>query len=270
MTNHFRELHPWSTAVYMSAALLMIMFSEYNITMPLIFAGLSFNDIYIRGIRRYARSFRGYAAIVLVMSVFNVLFHHSGDTPFLYINDQPLTVESLVYGLFTGIMIASLLLWFQIFNDIFDSRKLTCIIGKRLPVTGLIISMVFCYYEKFLSKIDKIKEVWNTFGTEEKFGKVKNAGIILSVLLSVMLEDSVDTAMSMSARGYGKRKRTDYIKYRWERADIILIMLSLCAGGLIFLLKTESSYFVPAAFMTIPLIYNIYKEIQWKYYLSKI
>lgn len=270
MTNHFRELHPWSTAIYMFVALLVVMISEYNITMVLIFTVLSFNNIYIRGIRRYFSSFRGYVSIILVMSVFNALFNHNGDTPFLYINDNPLTVESLTYGFFMGIMISSLLLWFQIFNDIFDSRKITSMIGKSLPATGLIISMVFCYYEKFLSKIDKIKEVWSTFGTKERFGKVKNAGIILSVLLSVMLEDSVDTAMSMSARGYGKKKRTDYIRYRWVVTDIILIILSVCAGGFVCLLKTGISYFVLAVFMMIPVIYNICKEIQWKYYLSKI
>lgn len=270
MTNYFRELHPWSTALYMFMALFLVMTSEYNIIMMLIFFALSLNDIYIRGVLPYLKSLGGYLVVIIVMAGFNVIFNHNGDTPFLYINDIPLTVESFTYGLFMGVMICSLLLWFKIFNDIFDSRKITYMIGKRLPVTGLIISMVFCYYEKFLSKIDKIKEVWDTYGTEKRFGKVKNAGIILSVLLSVMLEDSVDTAMSMSARGYGRKKRTDYIRYHYSIMDSILMILSVCGFLFIIVLKTDRLYFVTTIFLMIPVIYNIYKEIEWKYYLSKI
>lgn len=270
MTNYFRELHPISTGIYFFILLLLIMVSSYDWDMAVFFAALSPVIIYTGGIRPYMKSLKTYGMMIAIFGIFNVIFNHQGDTPFLYVNGIPLTVEALTYGIFTGFMAASLLMWFQIFNSVFDSRKITWLTGRYFPVTGLILSMVFCYYDKFRNKIDKIKEVWHSYGTEEKFGKVKHAGIILSVLLSVMLEDSMDTAMSMKARGYGGTKRTSYLVYHREIRDGILILAALCFFTVSFLTAEWVRRAVLAGYAAIPAVYNIYKEMQWKYYRSKI
>ncbi len=269
MENYIRQLHPWAAAVYMFVTLFLIMASPYDTQMVLVFALLSVNCICSLGVKKYFQSLKLYIVIILFLAVFNMIFNPKGDTPFLYINDRPFTKESLLYGMYMGVMVSAVFVWFQLFQDVLDNRKITYLIGSRLPVTGLIISMVFCYYEKFLTKIDKIKEVWNTYALEAAKDPLKKAGIILSVLLSVMLEDSVDTALSMSARAYGTGKRTSYRGYSIQAMDILLIAAS--AGMLILLaLKPAAIQVWLAAFLLLPVIYNMFKELQWKFYQSRI
>lgn len=269
MTNYFKQLNPWSTICYMILLFFTIITADHGLNMMVVFLSISLNFSFILGMISYLQTMKSGVFLIFFMGIFNMLFNHRGETPILYINNHPLTVEAFLYGINMGIMIISLLLGFRIFNMIFDNQKITYIIGRRFPVTGLIISMVFCYYEKFIRKIDKIKEVWSTYGTEEKFGKLKNAGIIWSVLLSVMLEDSVETAMSMSARGYGKGKRSSYIQYAFKSADYILLFIILVYGTG-YIIAGYHAVWMIAAYFFVPDIYNIYKELQWKYYLSKI
>lgn len=269
MTNYLRELHPWSAIVYLLMVLVLIMTSPYEIQMVYMFLLMSLNCMFSSGVKKYVKSLKLYIVMIVFLAVFNVIFNPMGDTPFLYINGRPLTKESFQYGMYMGFMVSSLFLWFQLFSDVFDNRKITYLIGSRLPVTGLIISMVFCYYDKFITKIDKIKEVWDTYALKVAQSPIKKAGITLSVLLSVMLEDSVDTAMSMNARGYGKGKRTQYICYSFQFMDGVLLVTAGMMLGINIWNPTGKQVCV-WIFMLLPVVYNIVKELQWKFYLSKI
>lgn len=271
MTNYIRELHPWATVIYFVLQLLLIMVVPYDEKILIVFFMMSLNCICSLGIRSYMKSLKMYIGIVCIMGIFNMIFNPAGETPFIYINGRALTIESLLYGVYMGVMVSALFMWFRIFQDVLDNRKITYLIGSKLPVTGLIISMVFCYYDKFVTKIQKIKEVWSTYGFLEDPGAVKKAGIILSVLLSVMLEDSMETAMSMNARGYGRKKRTGYTKYIWVGMDYIFMSASVgMVVSLAFIENTILLYGIISVFLLLPVGYNIYKELQWKYYLSKI
>lgn len=270
MTDFFSERNPYAVCLYFCVVLLMIMTQPYGAGLLVLFAALSLNRIYLCGMRSYGKSLAGYAVVVCFFMVFNAVFNHMGETPFLYVNDTPLTVESLVYGAYTGCMVCALFLWFLLFQDIFDSRRIAYLMGRRFPVTGLVIGMVFCYYEKFIWKIHKVQEVWNGYGIQESQGKLKYAGTVLSVLLSVMLEDSVDTAKSMKARGYGcGKKRSSYVKYEYHSADAVIVAASLLAGGALYVCPSGRSVW-QMLFCMVPLLYNIGRELQWKYYQSKI
>lgn len=269
MKNFFEELHPFFFVCYMLSFFLLFAMLPYDGGMILIFLVLSVQTIYLKGLRQYGKSLLGYLSMILIFGVFNVIFYHEGDTPFLYINGQPLTVEAFRYGICMGFMAADLILFFQMISGILDSGKVIWLFGRVLPVTGLVISMVFCFYDKFLYKIDKIKEVWNTYRIGKQYGSVKYTGILWTVLLNVMLEDSVDTALAMSARGYGRKRQTRYRNYEITAEDIILfgaVMILFLAG----IWLSEYRIGIVLFLAGIPLIYNVYKELKWKYYLWKI
>ncbi len=270
MKNYFGERQPWVAAFYLLIMLVFVMAEAYGPGQCFFFAALSIYSIYLHGIRAYGKNLCRYGAVVLFFVVFNTIFNHRGETPFLYVNDAPLTVESAAYGMYTGIMVCTLFLWFRIFQDIFDNQKITYLIGSRLPVVGLILGMVFCYYDRFLKKLPKIQEVWHCYGTEKTLGPWKHAGVLLSVLLSVMLEDSVDTALSMKARGYGGGKRTSYVRYPFEWADGVFLMVSAVALGLLFLRDTPGMAYLKCVYFLMPVLFNFGKELQWKYYQLKI
>ena len=143
MTNYFRELHPISTGVYFLGMLILIMMASYNKSMVILFLALSVHVIYTEGIRAFAKALRTYLVMILGFGIFNLIFYHQGETPFLYVNDVPLTMESLEYGICMGFMVVSLLLWYRLFNAVFDNQKIIWMTGRHFPVTGLIVSMVF-------------------------------------------------------------------------------------------------------------------------------
>lgn len=272
MTNYFKELHPVSVAAYMIGMLLLILFTPYDYKMFLVLIIISFFSLYIYGIKKYLQSLAGFFVVMIGFSIFNMIFYHAGETPFLYVNDVPLTVESLEYGFYTGAMVCALFLWFKLMQELLDNRKITYLIGRKLPVIGLVISMVFTYYDKFVWKIDKIKEVWNTYEKEEKIGRLKYAGIIFSVLLSVMLEDSVKTAQSMKARGYGSNTRTNYNSYSFRLSDaaIICVTIIILVARFTVLTGFKHSFYLSILYMIIPVLFNIGRELQWKVYQSRI
>lgn len=269
MKNDIRQLHPWAAAIYMLVSLFLIMASPYNQQMVLLLLLLSVNCISSMGVKTYLKSLKFYIGTILFFGLFNMLFNSKGDTVFFYVNDRPFTQEALLYGVYMGCMVSAVFIWFLLFQNVFDNRKITYLIGSRLPVTGLIISMVFCYYEKFLTKLHKIQEVWNTYAIREAKVPLKKAGIILTVLLSVMLEDSVDTAMSMKARGYGTGKRTSYVRYSFRFADVFFTGVSILMLPA-FLSKMPYLTVYIVVYLLLPVMYHVMKELQWKYYLSKI
>ena len=114
--------------------------------------------------------------------------------------------------------------------------------------------------------------------------RVKNGMQLPQVLLICSLEDALQTADSMQARGFGVTKRTTYIRYRMERRDwytlnyliilfIAAIVCSIMAGKLIIYPKVESILFqqydgmmfvVFTMFISLPIIMEGREWIWWR------
>lgn len=63
--------------------------------------------------------------IMLLTAFMNPAFSHEGMTILLYFpTGNPLTLESILYGLSAGVMIATVMLWFVNFNRIITSAGL--------------------------------------------------------------------------------------------------------------------------------------------------
>ncbi len=268
IANHFYNFHPISLVIYFILLLISFLSIGYNKYLIFIFVTLSVQDILLRGIRKYLKSFIYFTLLTIFMGIFNIIFNHSGETPFLYVNGVPLTIESLVYGIYSSIMISCFMLWFNCFNKSVDTGKINYLFSKHLPVFGLIISMSFSIFERFRNKLDTIKLALFTQGITTSSGfvsKIRYASTVFTVLISVLLEDSIDTALSMTGRGYGSKTKKTYKKYLFKISDFILITAAIFLT-LITVMGFVNYIYIIAA---LPIIYNIYMEVLW-YYQSKI
>lgn len=280
--NHFSHFHPVTLLFYFILIIIMIFMCDYAIILIYAFISFSLCTIYIEGIKAYIKALIYYIMLMFMAGFFNCCFNHSGENVFLYINDTPLTLDSLFYGIYTGVMVSCLLMWFKLFNHSMDNGKINYIIGKHLPVTGLIISMCFSFTKRFKYKLDIIKQSLYTLdnsrliakkcGTgriciliKEIFYKVKNGAVTLNTLMNVMLYDSILTADSMTARGYGLKHRKLYKRYTVCTTDVIFTIIAL----LLFISALFFRLFIIPLILA-PVIYNIFKEISWKYYQWKI
>ena len=288
--NHFSHFHPVTLLFYFILIIIMIFMCDYNIILIYAFISFSLCTIYIEGIKAYIKALIYYIILMLMAGFFNCCFNHSGDNIFLYINDTPLTLDSLFYGIYTGVMVSCLLMWFKLFNHSMDNGKINYIIGKHLHVTGLIISMCFSFTKRFRYKLDIIKQSLYTLDNsrfiEKKYQtsrhfqirqsricvlikvfshKIKNGAVTLNTLMNVMLYDSILTADSMTARGYGLKQRKLYKRYTVCIEDVFFTIIAV----LLFISACFFRLFIIPLILA-PVFYNIFKEISWKYYQWKI
>ncbi|MBO4898232.1 MAG: energy-coupling factor transporter transmembrane protein EcfT [Clostridia bacterium] len=179
--------------------------------------------------------------VFLATALINPAFNHAGITVLGYLpSGNPLTLESIIYGLATGIMIASVILWFSCYTEIMTSDKFIYLFGRILPSLSLLLSMTLRFVPRFISQIRMISAAQKGIGRGSKnggiFARAKNGLSVLSAATTWALENSIETADSMKGRGYGLRGRTAFSIYKFDKRDtkalavILLLGLYVLAG----------------------------------------
>ena len=175
----------------------------------------------------------------LLVALANPLFNHHGATFLFYIEDNPVTMEAVIYGIVSGGMMFAAVVWFTCYNTVVSSDKFLYIFGKALPSLALVVSMTLSLIPRLLSQVKVIADSQRTLGMDWKSGSIKqritSGARILSVLVSWALEDAVTTADSMRARGYGQHRRSNFSIFRFGRRDgIMLVAIAVLLGAEIY------------------------------------
>ena len=181
--------------------------------------------------------------MLLLTAVINPMFSHGGVTILAYLpTGNPLTLESVLYGLSAGIMLVCALLWFRNFNRVITSDKFVYLFGRILPVLSLVLSMTLRFVPRFKTQLSAVARGQRSIGRDMSRGslwsRTKTAITILSVTVTWALENAIETADSMKSRGYGLKGRTAFSIYRLDKRDRnILCWLGFCglfllAGGI--------------------------------------
>ena len=117
--------------------------------------------------------------------------------------------------------------------------------------------------------------------------KFKEEAKIFSIITTWSLENSVDTADSMRARGYGTGKRTSYNNYRFTVRDGIILLWSIVLTiATIVALHNEiiityyyptirikndvMAYVIFGLLCLTPVLINIWETLRWNRLKSKI
>lgn len=230
--------------------------------------------------------FKFYIPLVLFVGVFNMIFCHYGSSILFSIKNIDFTLECLCYGLTTGLMIASVMVWFSSYNEVITSEKFMSLFGAIAPNLSMLFCMVLRFIPLMRETSKQIKEAQIGIGNEIK--GVKNSLNRFSSLISISLEKSIETADSMKARGFGKKNKTYYSRYEFKFKDgVFLLFISILFVGLIaFKVCGFSNFeFNPAiksinfsvlsliiytVLTFIPLIVDLMEDVKWLYLKSKI
>lgn len=293
--NYYEQLHPLTLHIYFICVLILSM----KLTHPIfLIINLIIGSIYLItniGLKLYFRKLIYIVPMTLLIMIINPLFNHRGATPILYINDMPITIESIVSSIFVGILIISLLLWFSALGSCIDSYKFLYIFGRIMPTVSLMITMIIRFIPYFSYKLEQIKQTQLTFGYSTSDGPMKkrllSGSKLLTILISTSLENSIDTADSMQSRGYGLKPRGHYAHYKYTVIDIMISCLSITAFVLLMIfsfsnhyvfhyypnftgLQLSSQLYLPIIGYSIllisPILYNITEAIKWHILTSKI
>lgn len=232
---------------------------------------------------------------MLLVALINPAFNHRGVTILCYLWDNPITLESILYGLAMGVMFGSVLLWFSCYNKVMTSDKFIYLFGRMIPALSLVFAMVLRFVPKFQAQFRVISQGQQCIGRDLSQGnlltRARNGLTILSILTTWALENAIDTSDSMRSRGYGLKGRTSFGLFRitsrdkWLLLLFAILLLFLFSG---FALGQGTVSYFPSLkmpplgtlawcvyclyllFCLIPLILALVEEIKWRYLQSLI
>ena len=291
----FESYHPIVLFIFFASTIFSTMFLTHPVYLAISLAAAALLLGTLIGLRELLKTILYTLPIFLLISISNPIFSHKGVTPLFYINYNPITLESIRYGLAMAAMIVSIMLWFRCYNLVMTSDKFICIFGNIIPVLALIISISLRLIPRLKDQIKRISNSQRTLGMYTDTGnileKVKSRIRILSILITWALENSIDTADSMKARGYGLKNRTTFSIFKFDKRDIVLlsIILLLILINIIGEIQKYSSYhyypyisnidlslkatfyYISYLLLTIlPTIIEIKEDLKWQSLKSKI
>ncbi len=186
----------------------------------------------------------GFLVFFLLVIVLQMLFHHNGRTVLFYVNQNRITLEALIYGSVTALMLVSVLLWCKNLSILMTSDRMYCLIGRFSQKMALIFSMTLQFVPRFRRQMQKIRaqqRLLGLYGEKTLFDKVRAESYVFLATVTWAFEHSMDTADSMQARGYGTGKRTRYTDYRMRPADWLLVLMTVVLFALIMLSYAEGT-----------------------------
>jgi len=287
MKHIFKIYHPAVVFLYIMTALIFTMITQNPVCIAVSFLAASGYSIYLNGTKRYLKTLRFVAVLIIVICIMNPLFNHNGTTILFYLFGNPITLETCLFGISSAGMLSSILVWFTCYNAIMPNEKFLFLFGRVMPTIALMLSMILRLVPVTRYKIRCINNASRALGIKAKSKRQRIAHGVRSssILLSWMMEDSIETAESMNARGYGSAKRTSFIEYKWTAHDIIsLIVIALLCAATVYMMIAQFSQFkyypkingdlfspvsilgyaVYAALLCFPLILELREKIRWR------
>ena len=289
----FHDYNPLSLLFYFAAVLIIVMFCMNPIIIGLSLFGALMFCIFSKSVKSI-KTHLFFICLLFITAIINPIFYHNGVTVLFVMNNNPITLESLIYGVSSGVMIVSVLYWFCSFSHVFTSDKLQYVFGAFSPKLSLIFSMTLRFIPLFGRQAKRVSATQKAMGLYKEdniIDSVKGGANVFSVMVTWALENGIITADSMAARGYNTGRRSFYARYRFRKADVLLTVFTALLFAVVItalaLKKLQFTYYPAislgesgilgtAAYIAygilvmLPAIIDLGGNMRWKYLISKI
>ena len=296
MKDAFSNYHPLVNFSYFGFVFTFSMIFMHPVCLSISLICSFIYSISLKGNKAVKLNFIFLVPAMLITSLINPAFNHEGGTILMYLHTgNPLTLESIAYGLAASTMLASVVVWFICYNEIMTSDKFVYLFGRIIPGLSLVLSMALRFVPKFKAQIKVVSNAQKSIGRDISNGGImersRHGITILSIMISWALENAIETADSMKSRGYGLHGRTAFSIYTFNKRDkkAILSIFTLgvytlvggITGGLkwryfptmkgkgfnIFTISLWISYVL---LCLVPIIINMEEERRWRHTQLKI
>lgn len=228
--NEFKTYHPIVNFIYFLAVIVFSMFLMHPVCLGISLVCCLAYSIILGGVKAVKFNFAVLIPLLLFAGVINPLFNHEGVTILAYFpSGNPLTLESIIYGLAAAVMLVTVICWFSCYNAVMTSDKFIYLFGKVIPSMSLILSMALRFVPRFKTQFKEIADARRCTGHDISSGSLLNRGkeaaAVLSAMISLSMENSIETANSMKSRGYGLKGRSSFSIFRFERRDGLSLLI---------------------------------------------
>ncbi|MDY4104955.1 MAG: energy-coupling factor transporter transmembrane component T [Oscillospiraceae bacterium] len=285
----FDRCHPAVNFLYFALVLGFTMFLMHPVSLAVSIVSAAVYAVQLNGAGAVKRSMKCLLPMALLAAVVNPAFNHAGVTIIMYLpGGNPLTLESILYGLAASGMLLAALLWFSCVTAVLTTDKFVYLFGRIAPALGLVLSMTVRFVPRFAARFREARAARRCLapaGQEGLIARLRELAAVLSAMVSWSMENAMDTADSMKSRGWGLPGRTAYTVYRLTDRDRGLLLWLGLAG--VFLLSCAASgamdwrYYptvrgsltgvlpvsgqiVYLALCLTPVILNGWEAVQWK------
>lgn len=294
LKDSFSSFHPVVNFLYFLAVILFSMFFLHPVFLGISLVCGTAYSIRLNGRRAVRFNLLVMLPTLLLFAVMNPVFNHEGATILVYVNDNPITAESIVYGFAAATMFVSVMIWFSCYNAVMTSDKFMDLFGRVIPALSLVLSMVLRLVPRLKAQTRVISNAQKCIGRDVSNGnviqKAKNGMRILSILTTWALENAIETADSMKSRGYGLKGRTSFSNFRFDRRDalgmtalialIALVLAGAAAGenNIVYFPVLAARPVTPfslvvyggyAGLCLLPLLFNLWEDAKWARLQSK-
>ena len=239
MEDTLRACHPAVSFTYFALVIACSMFFMHPVCLALSLLGALLYVARLKGRRALRQQVAWLVPAALLAAALNPAFVHQGVTILTYLpSGNPLTLESILYGLAAGCMLASVILWFVCVTEVVTSDKIVYLFGRVIPALSLLLSMTLRFVPRFTRRLRTVAQAQRHMGRDTRNGsvlqRVREALRVFSIVVTWSLESGIITADSMRCRGYGLPGRTSFSLYRFDRRDgAVLAWLVFCGAYLL-------------------------------------
>ncbi len=292
----FKTYHPIVNMVYFVFVIGFSCFFTHPICLAISFICAFVYSAMLNGGRKTKMSLIYTLPILAVTALTNPAFNHEGATILAYLpSGNPFTLESVMYGIGAAVLLISVIYWFSCYNAIMTSDKFVYLFGKIIPSLSLVLSMTLRFVPRFSAQLKVVSNAQKCIGRSTADGgiikKAKCGLTILSIMITWALENAIETAGSMKARGYGLPGRTAFSIFTFDKRDKaalayimffgIYTLVGSIFGGIYFryfpslksagfTLFSASVFISYLALCVYPIMIEIREVLRWKAIESKI
>lgn len=290
----FERYHPSVLLICFVSVMVTVMFSSNPVFHIVALSGAVAYLIAVNGLGGIGKYVGFYIIMFVLISVTNPLFSHSGATKLFYFNGKPVTLEAFICGIASALMIISVMLWCKCLGKAMSSDRLMYLFGKPFPKFALILSATLRFIPRFkreLGRVSRSQRAMGMYTSNSMSDRVRRYVRIIISITSWAIENSMDTASSMKARGYGSCPRSTFSIYRFSVRDgllsVIILFLympvfaSFVKGAAAFNFYPRidaidisagslTAYIFFGILCHIPFFIELKEMITWKYCVSKI
>lgn len=233
----FDALHAAVPAALFAGVAALSMLAVHPVYVGISLVGALLFSLLVRGAAATARGLVWQLPLLALVCVLNPLFSASGSTLLFKLGPRSVYLESLAYGATMGALMVAVVLWFEGAAAVLTQDRLLALTGRRARAVPLVASMASQLVPQLLGRARTVRSTLAACTAAGSRPGLRDELVRTStMLLTWSLEDSVERADAMRARGWESgAPRTQYRPERLRARDVaalvgIAALLALCVA----------------------------------------
>ena len=301
INGEFLKYHPVTNLIYFILCFVSVFYiNNPFVLFILLFISIMHNIILDKGKTLRSNAFF-YAIIGVLIFLVNPFVSHRGAIVLFYLFNNPMTLESMVYGLKSALSLVTVLITFNAFNIIINPEKFMFLFSRIAEQTSFVIMLGLRFIPTMKRKISEISDIskvsrLNNPVKKQSFfinlkRKTSDSMNTILTLITWSLEDAVITAQSMRSRGYGvdvksNSDRTFYFIYKFTVRDVLFIFFNITSFVLFLFtfkkydadftiyptfspLKFDCGFFINLALLIFQIMLPFFTRIYFSFSINK-